>query len=416
MSLTIASTRRAPPSRKARCASWCLAVFTVIAAGCGDRDRRNAGATTDATPPPAASAPSPWTMGPGSADRYVLPAGCTSRDPPLVAVVDGSLRLSALAGRTDAAIVQAASATPGDSASATGIMLMRHGTTAIARTLRTHARATPRVSAFGPTSWWVASANAHGASTVWGPHNEAAPAGRVVDGKRAPVDLRCGPERRCALLTSDDDEDNAALWLRLAPTRPDDVSSPWISHPLPRGRGLRILSMSPLAVATADDLRVYVTQVPEPGGTGYVAATLATPDRVLDVATGPAAVTAITDLDPRGCSPEAGGVRLVTPEATRRLRSPTGARRARLVALSSDAWLAVWLAPRRCGSRLTHEVHAAVVHRHRGLAAPPSVVGRADDFALAAEGDDDLGLWMWTADRNERTTVAYLRVQCAVGP
>lgn len=370
------------------------ALLAVGLAGC-DACRSEAPLPTSATEAPA-SPPDRWTLGAGRPDRIALPSVCRTPDPPLVTVLDRPVRISATPD-VGAVLVREGSYDPvvGRGAwrpHAAGVLMMRHGTTPLA--LAIPVRETITTTPYG--AGWLAAVAHEGGTRLYGTDGAW-----TIDPARPPADLRCD-DARCALLTADE----AVLWLG----RPGgDWTATEVGH-----EGLRILDLSDgVEVAVVDDLRVHVTRVTDDGPVAVTS--ISAPDGVFDVAPGPVALARIADLDPRGCSPEAGGVQLVTPHRSYRLRSPLAPLRARLVVLGPKVWLVVWMSPRRCGSRFLHQVYAAVVHEARGLLAPPMEVGRADDFAVTSDGSD-VGLWLTMEDGDHRATVTYAKARCDVEP
>lgn len=372
-----------------------LALLIVGAVGCDGCSSEERPATTPTETP--ASPPDQWTLGAGRPDRIALPSVCRTPESPLVTVLDRPVRITSTPD-VMAAVVREGSYDPvaGRAAwrpHAAGVLRMAHGPTSLELAIPVR----PTIAASPSAVGWLAAVDHEGGSRLYGAH-----AAWTVDPKRPPADLSCKGER-CAVLTRND----AVLWQG----RPG--ADGWTSTAL-AAEGLRILSMGDaVEVATADDLRVHVTQVTADGKTHV--ASLSAPDGVHDVAPGPAALSRIADLDPRGCSPEAGGVQLITPNRSFRLRAPLAPLRARLVPVGPRAWLVVWMSPRRCGSRFLHQVYAAVVHGERGLLAPPMEVGRADDFAVASAGSE-IGLWLTVEDGDHRATVTYVKARCDVVP
>lgn len=372
-----------------------LALLVVGAVGCDGCTSDDRPQTTFSEAP--ASPPDQWTLGAGRPDRIALPSVCRTPESPLVTVLDRPVRIASTPDVT-AAIVREGSYDPvaGRAAwrpHAVGVLKMAHGPTSLELAIPVRPTAVASPSAIG----WLAAVDHDGGSRL-----HSARDAWSIDPERPPADLSCKGDR-CAVLTRDD----AVLWQG----RPG--ADGWTSTAL-GDQGLRILSLGDVVeVATADDLRVHVTRVDADGKD--IVSSLSAPDGVHDVAPGPAALTRIADLDPRGCSPEAGGVQLLTPSRSYRLRSPLAPLRARLVPLGPATWLVVWMSPRRCGSRFLHQVYAAVVDGERGLLAPPMEVGRADDFAVASDGGE-VGLWLTVEDGDHRATVTYAKARCDVVP
>ena len=240
----------------------------------------------------------------------------------------------------------------------------------------------------------------------------------------SPASLQC---RRgwCAMLTAPVDATGtptaatgASLWLGRAAEPVDgwrrveleaDATKPF------EVTGLTVADDGVVAHATlVDDLRARVFAVDE-GGTRSVATPLA-PHGVVatTLARAPVVVTFAGPSGPRRCDASGGGVNVSIGDGEAiQLRSALPAERGHAHAIEGGV-LVTWLAPARCdGPRRV--LHAAVLDHEGRPAAPVTVVGEAESYAVAAHGSD-VDVWLrrpgGLTGPGDMGTVLYLRARC----
>jgi hypothetical protein len=416
-----------------------LATLLVVTAtscdGCRDEEPASNPADLAASSMPLVE---PWVMG-AAKDDVALPPPCRLRDDPLTAVLGRDSRLTSEPHSLGRILVaEGANHTVGEKRpahpalalkrwepDASGLMAMRHGPTGV--TPIPWPATKPPILARAGDRWLALLERAdtpRASLWLW----REGQAERLGDADAlGPASLRCLGES-CAILTRPVDAtgtptgtDGASLWLGKA----NGSVHGWQRHPIdvkgasPFGMtGLTTTDGEVTVHATlVDDLRARVVEVTAEGSRvvvtplaphGVVATTLAAEPVVVGFA-GP--------RGPRRCDAAGGGV-LVTVgnrEAVH-LRSALVAERGDVHAIEGGA-LVTWLAPARCdGPRRV--LHATIVDDEGQPMAPVTVVGEAEDYAVATKGSD-VDLWLrrsgGVTGPSDMGTVTYLRARCDLG-
>lgn len=431
-------------ARRGRVAIGAMAAVgaSIAVAGCeGCGDEGGGDAPGGDAPALLLPAPEPWVMG-AAGDEAALPPPCRHRDDPLSVVLRRESRIASEPRTTGRVLVaEGASHVVGErkpahpalalkrwSADAAGLMTMQHGPGEVTA-MPWGSGERPRIAHAGERRWLalleVDRPEGRRELHLW----------RDGDGTRigeaealSPASLRC---RRgwCAILTAPVDAtgtptatSGASLWLGPA-TEPihgwrrveleADAAKPF------EVSGLSVTEKGVVAHATlVDDLRAHVFAVDEKGARP-VASPLAPHGLVATaVATEPVVVAFAGPTGPRRCDASGGGVNVTVGDGEAiQLRSALPAERGDAHAIDGGM-LVTWLAPARCdGPRRV--LHAAILDERGRPAAPVTVVGEAESYAVAARGSD-VDLWLrrpgGLTGPGDMGTVLYLRARCPLSP
>ncbi|HHH29362.1 MAG TPA: hypothetical protein ENK57_13595 [Polyangiaceae bacterium] len=401
--------------------------------GCADERSEETNAPALGSLPP----PEPWVMG-AAGDEAALPPPCRHRDDPLTVVLRRESRIASEPRTTGRLLVaEGASHVVGErrpahpalalkrwSADASGLMTMRHGRAEVVAA-PWGSGAAPAIAHAGDERWLaLLEVDREAGPTELRLWSEGKPT-RLGDAEAlSPASLRC---RRgwCAMLTPVVDAtgtptsaSGASLWLGRATepvhgwprttldaegTKPFEVT------------GLTVTDRGAVAHATiVDDLRARVFAVDEHGP--QVVATPLAPHGVVATALArePVVVAFAGPSGPRRCEAAGGGVNVTVGDGEAiQLRSALPAERGAAHAVDGGV-LVTWLAPARCdGPRRV--LHAVLLNDEGRPAAPVTVVGEAESYAVAARGSD-VDLWLrrpgGLTGPGDMGTVLYLRARC----
>jgi hypothetical protein len=373
-------------------AALALAACLSAAAGCDASGvpalSKPSRAPRDAEPGSSAVAPiEPWRFSPvPSGDALVLPPPCVARAPTQRAMLPRASRIRAADDVLATLLVAEGAVIPRwkpDSAA-----LLHFGRRPRATPLMWPDRGEPLLARATSDQWLVAFAEP--TPTLW------------RDGRRhaldhRPVDFACRGER-CALLLA---KGNGT---QLLDGSADTPLRRWRRTDVEGGAvAIAALSPTPLAAVMRGEDVVFVD------ASDHERARAGASHGVLDAiaAPKPLALAYAGPPDPSSCAPEAGGVRVLDGDGhATRLRSAYRANGGVLRALAG-ATLAVWTAPARCGAP-RKAVHAAVLDERGRSIAPVTLMGRADQVAVASHGEQ-IDLWL-ARDR----MVTWARGRCPV--
>jgi hypothetical protein len=401
--------------------------------GCGDDS------PIPPSPTPASDARvEPWLMGASAADRdAALPPPCRARDDALTTVLRRETRIASEPHSLGTLLVaEGATHTVGGrpahpalalkrwSADASGRMIMGHGAAEVVP-MPWSPRPSP-VVARAEDGWLVLADRQTDRGEelgLWHAGNWE----RLGDANALrPASLRCRG-RWCAMLTPalnatgvPTGRAGATVWLGRAA---EPVLS-WQRHSIALAEarpfaiaGIALDEGEPVATAAlVDDLRVRFVAVgaAEP----QVIAEPALPHGALAV-TEAGSVVAVGYAGPAGndrCDPVAGGVLVaVGTQPPVQLRSALRADRGAAHAIEGGV-LVTWLAPARCdGPRRV--LHAVVVDDKGRPAAPVTVVGEAEGYAVATDGRD-VDIWIRSPGGfngpADMGTIVLLRARCTL--
>ena len=386
-------------------------------------------------------APEPWTMGAVGHGGVVLPPPCMRRGDALRTVLPRDTRIASepgtrgqlLAAVGGEASVRGSAQSAGWQHDAAGLVTMTHGRTPV-RAMPWPDRGGPLAARAGADQWLVALDRSDGlggrATYLW------SDAGLERLGNSPPLRvaaLRC-VEHHCALLSTRLDPESgwplatasgATLWVGEA----GDAAASWVRVDLPAAaeRPLAphsIASMSDrgdgqvtIVVTLVDEVSVHfvAVQPPEPP---RPLASLAAPHGVLDAIANPAAaaLTPLGGADTTLCEQAGGGVALVRAEGEPVVLRSTTQPRAGALHRLRNGLLVTWLSPARCGSP-RQRLHAAVLRSDDQPVAPVTVVGEADEYAVATRGSD-LDLWIRESTHDDPEavgkagTVTWVQARC----
>jgi hypothetical protein len=395
-----------------------LLVGSCLAAGCSKDDRAPTPAgSIHARPPPES-----WTLGAAPLGGMVLPPGCREREVALRAVLGRSTRLSSDEQTLGSVVVAEGTLAGGGDASfradAAGVMTMSHGPTAVEPVAWSDSGATVVARA---ESEWLVLARSGSAQYLW--RQSKGTSERVPTARADAVDLRCRGARCAILAPSPESPSAAVVWLGAADTPLDrwDLSAvepACGATPCAAARPLGIARLDErdgelaAVVAIADELRIHFLEA-WPGKAARPLAALSAPNSVLDTTATPVPAALLSvqwfgKSEPSArCQGEDGGAWVVwSQQSPVRLRAPVAAQEGTLTKLPGG-WLALWLAPVRCGA-LTRMLYAALLRDDGSLFGPVTAMAAAERYALAAVAGR-IDLWIVHDD-----TVSWARVACAL--